>query len=99
MKEGGSVEPQIEYELDEVTPCDEGTYFNGDSGGQDDDIPAYVSSGEFIVPADVVAHLGDGNNNFGANKLQQMILAVRKSKGANNNLPPKAKSLTQYMVV
>jgi len=76
----------------------QGMYFNGSTDGQDDEIPAMLSDGEFVIPADVVSHLGDGNNNSGAKKLSDMLKKVRHSKNAPNKLPPKAKSLSQYLV-
>ena len=54
----------------------------------DDTIPAItdgtsmsaLSSGEFVVPADVVSHLGDGNNQNGASKLYRLLDEVRSVK-------------------
>jgi hypothetical protein len=45
----------------------------GSSPGQADDEPAMLSHGEFVIPADVVSHLGDGNNNAGALKLHALM--------------------------
>ena len=65
-----------------------GGYIGGWDGGMDDTIPAItdgssmsaLSSGEFVVPADVVSHLGDGNNQNGASKLYQLLDEVRTTK-------------------
>ena len=76
-----------------------GMYISGATSGQDDKIPAMLSDGEYVIPADTVAHLGDGNNNAGARKLDSMIAKIRYSKGLKNSLPPKAKSLHAYMGV
>ena len=65
-----------------------GGYIGGWGGGMDDTIPAItdgssmsaLSSGEFVVPADVVSHLGDGNNQNGASKLYQLLDEVRTTK-------------------
>ena len=65
----------------------------GHGGGQDDAVPAKLSQDEFIVPADVVAHLGDGSSNEGGKKLVKMLHNVRAEKTKNKSgFPPKAKS-------
>jgi hypothetical protein len=68
------------------------------SGGQADKVDAQLSGGEFIVPSDVVADLGDGNTDNGALKLYSLMKNVRKHKGKPNKLPPAAKeSVQEYM--
>ena len=42
--------------------------------------PAALSSGEFVVPADVVAMIGDGSTEAGNSRLQALIARVRKEK-------------------
>ncbi len=77
-----------------------GRYLEGSTGGQDDSIDAKLSDGEFVLSADVVSDLGDGNNKAGAKKLDMFMKSVRKhkdSKRYKNGLPPKAKSLGSYM--
>jgi hypothetical protein len=73
----------------------QGMYIPGAGGGMEDDVPATIdgsepaalSSGEFVVPADVVAHLGDGNNENGASKLDGMMDRVRSTKTGNIEQP------------
>jgi len=67
----------------------------GMGGGQDDTIPARLSNNEYVIPADVVAHLGDGTPKEGARKLDGMVGKVRKHKAVKGH-PPKAKSIKQY---
>jgi hypothetical protein len=76
-----------------------GGYVNGVTKGQDDKIPALLSPGEFVVDADTVSMLGDGNNAAGASALEQMRQNIRKHKRSApiNKIPPKAKSPEQYM--
>jgi hypothetical protein len=69
----------------------------GSAPGQEDNVPIMGSPGEFMVPADVVSHLGDGNNNAGALKLHKMMREVRRKKGAGPKLPPKAGPLSKYL--
>jgi hypothetical protein len=42
--------------------------------------PAALSHGEFVVPADVVSHLGNGNSEAGANSLYKMMDRVRAAR-------------------
>ncbi len=74
-------------------------YVDGDGGGQDDDVEARVSSGEYVFDADVVSALGDGNNEAGARILDELRAKIRQHKRAApaNKIPPKAKSIEQYL--
>lgn len=76
-----------------------GGYLDGHTGGQDDDIDAKLSDGEYVLSADVVSGLGDGNNRHGAKKIDKFMSNVRSHKYAKGGkgLPPKAKSLESYM--
>lgn len=66
---------------------------HGKGGGQDDVVPARLSDGEFVVPADIVAHLGDGSSTQGGKKLQTMLHNVRAQKTSHGSkFPPKAKA-------
>ena len=61
-------------------------YLDGGTNGQSDEIPATIegseqaalSHGEFVVPADVVAALGGGNSNSGAEVLYDMMDRIRQ---------------------
>jgi hypothetical protein len=44
---------------------------------------ARLSDGEFVIPADVVSHLGNGNSNAGAKNLYNMMDRVRKARTGN----------------
>jgi hypothetical protein len=98
-KEGGSTLPRMMFEAEEMEyPSGLGRYIAGETKGQDDKIKALLSDGEFVIPTDIVSDLGDGNNVAGAKELDKLILNVRKHKrGGKINLPPKAKSLANYM--
>lgn len=69
---------------------------DGLGGGQDDTIPARLSNNEYVIPADVVAHLGDGTPKQGAKKLDKMIGNVRKHKAVKGH-PPKSKPVKAYV--
>ena len=63
-------------------------YFAGATDGMADLLPANIdgqqearlSDGEFVMPADVVSHLGNGNSNAGADVLYDMMDRVRKAR-------------------
>lgn len=97
MKKGGLV-PKIFVEEEEIYyPSGLGYYFEGHTKGQDDKIDAKLSDGEYVIPADVVAHAGDGNNAAGAKSFDKLIKTIRKKKGGKSDLPPKIKPLISYM--
>lgn len=68
-----------------------GRYLQGTTDGMADEIPssidgkqkAALSHGEFVIPADVVSHLGNGNSDAGAKKLYEMMSRVRKARTGN----------------
>lgn len=70
-----------------------GRYLSGATDGMADKIPtnidgkqpAALSHGEFVIPADVVSHLGNGNSDAGANKLYEMMARVRKARTGNEH--------------
>jgi hypothetical protein len=96
MKDGGSFNPYSSYEIE--YPMGIIGYLQGHSGGQDDDINAKLSDGEYVIDASTVSDLGDGNNANGAKKLDQMRRNIRAHKrGGSITMPPKAKSLLSYM--
>ncbi len=63
-------------------------YLRGQTDGMADRIPssidnrqpAKLSHGEFVIPADVVSHLGNGNSDAGAKVLYQMMDRVRRAR-------------------
>ena len=63
-------------------------YLQGETDGMADKIPARIgqdqpaalSHGEFVVPADVVSHLGNGNSDAGAKKLYSMMDKIRQAR-------------------
>lgn len=65
-----------------------GRYLQGETDGMADEIPssidgkqdAALSHGEFVIPADVVSHLGNGNSDAGAKKLYEMMDRIRQAR-------------------
>jgi len=75
-------------------------YVNGEGTGRSDEIPAYLSDGEYVIDAETVALLGDGSNKAGAEILNGMRENVRSHKGkvlAQGKFSPNAKSPLQYL--
>jgi hypothetical protein len=77
----------------------QGDAVEGPGDGQSDDIPAMLADGEFVIPADVVAALGNGSNKAGADKLYDMMHNIRRQarQGNPKDLPKPAKSPLQYI--
>lgn len=71
---------------------DGGRLLKGPGDGMSDNIPATISNkrparladGEFVVPADVVSHLGNGSTDAGAKQLYAMMNKVRKARTGNS---------------
>jgi osmotically-inducible protein OsmY len=71
----------------------QGYYLGGTTDGMADQIPATIdnmqpaalSDGEFVIPADVVSHLGNGNSDAGAKNLYNMMDRVRTDRTGNPN--------------
>jgi hypothetical protein len=67
---------------------DGGRMLKGPGDGMSDSIPATIGNrqparladGEFVVPADVVSHLGNGSTDAGAKKLYGMMDKIRKAR-------------------
>ena len=70
------------------TYSDGGRMLKGPGDGMSDSIPgtiagkrpARLADGEFVVPADVVSHLGNGSTDAGAKKLYGMMDRVRQAR-------------------
>lgn len=71
----------------------------GGSTGQLDDATAKLSHGEYVMDADIVAALGDGNTEAGAAKLDAWRENIRKHKRSapSDKIPPAAKPIEAYL--
>lgn len=71
-----------------IASLKQGRYLKGGTDGMADKIatsidgtqPAALSHGEFVIPADVVSHLGNGNSEAGAQRLYAMMDRIRKAR-------------------
>ena len=78
-----------------------GKLLRGAGDGMSDDIPAVIrgkgvqraalADGEFVIPADVVSHLGNGSTEAGAKKLYQMMARIRKARTGKSKQAPAVK--------
>ena len=76
------------YAAGGIAQLNRGSYLNGVSDGMADIIPATIegnqearlSDGEFVIPADVVGGLGNGNSSAGAKTLYNMMDRVRMAR-------------------
>lgn len=63
-------------------------YLDGEGDGMSDSIPATIegkqparlADGEFVIPADVVSHIGNGSSKAGSKRLYAMLDRVRKAR-------------------
>jgi hypothetical protein len=79
---------------------DGGRMLKGPGDGMSDSIPATIgrkqparlADGEFVVPADVVSHLGNGSTDAGAKKLYNMMDRIRKARTGKKKQAPAVKA-------
>ena len=80
--------PVPKYASGGIAEMAKGRYLAGATDGMADKIPARIggkqeaklSHGEFVIPADVVGHLGNGNSEAGAQRLYAMMDRIRKAR-------------------
>ena len=79
---------------------DGGRMLKGPGDGMSDSIPASIqgkqparlADNEFVVPADVVSHLGNGSSDAGAKKLYAMMNKVRQARTGKAKQAPAIKA-------
>ena len=79
------------YAAGGIAKLREGRYLAGATDGMADKVPASIeqvqpaalSDGEYVIPADVVSHLGNGNSDAGAKVLDTFLTKIRKSRTGN----------------
>ena len=85
-EEVGMAGPDRMFATGGIANLSQGRYLGGATDGQADKVPARIdngqearlSDGEFVLPADLVALLGNGNSNAGAKKLHEFMDKVRR---------------------
>jgi type IV secretion system protein TrbL len=79
---------------------DGGRMLKGPGDGMSDSIPAQIgrkqparlADGEFVVPADVVSHLGNGSTDAGAKQLYAMMDKIRSARTGKKKQAPAVKA-------
>jgi hypothetical protein len=74
-------------------------FLSGGGDGMSDDIPAVIgdkqparlADGEFVIPADVVSHIGNGSSKAGAKRLYKMMADIRKERTGTKKQAPAIK--------
>ena len=77
-----------------------GKLVNGQGDGMSDDIKANIgghqearlADGEFVIPADVVSHLGNGSTDAGAKQLYAMMDRIRKARTGRERQAPEVEA-------
>jgi hypothetical protein len=80
--------PVPTYNTGGIATLARGRYLDGPTDGMADKLPANIdgkqearlSHGEFVIPADVVGHLGNGNSTAGAQRLYAMMDRIRQAR-------------------
>lgn len=84
---------------------DGGRLLRGPGDGMSDSIPAVIdeehparlTDGEFVVPSDVVSHLGNGSTEAGADRLYEMLDRVRHARTGRKKQAPEINA-EKYLV-
>jgi hypothetical protein len=87
---------------EDVVPSQGSRYMgsNFPGSGTDDTIPAKLSNSEYVMDAQTVSHLGDGNPDEGARKLDRFRKNIRMHKGkalAKGRMAQDAKEPEDYL--
>lgn len=77
-----------QYAVGGLASMASGKYLAGSTDGMEDRLdatidgkqPAKLSHGEFVLPADIVSHLGNGNSEAGAKRLYDMMDRIRTAR-------------------
>jgi hypothetical protein len=97
--EGGQIEHNPEFFSEGGLGTLDNRYVKGEGDGTSDSVPAMLASGEFVIPADVVSNLGNGDNDAGAAVLDEFMKAIRTHKRAADpsELPEDSKGPLAYL--
>lgn len=69
----------LDYAQDGTPVTSESRYVTGPGDGQSDDIDAKLSNGEYVLDAHTVSLLGNGSNEAGAKRLDELRANLRKA--------------------
>ena len=85
--------PEMEQNLYGMAKGGQPRFIDGPGDGMSDSIPASIdgvqpaalADGEFVIPADVVSHLGNGSTKAGAGQLYAMMDRIRQARTGNKD--------------
>ena len=99
VAEGGQIEHDPQFFSEGGLGTLDNRYVRGEGDGTSDSVPAMLASGEFVIPADVVSGLGNGDNDAGAAVLDEFMKAIRAHKRAADpsELPEDSKGPLAYL--
>jgi len=91
-EQGPPPDDQLGMAAGGITSVNQGYYLGGKTDGMADEVPARIdgnqearlSDGEFVIPADVVSHLGNGNSDAGSQQLHGMMDNIRQARTGNS---------------
>lgn len=75
-------------------------HIQGPGDGTSDSIPARLANGEYVIDAQAVSMLGNGDNSAGAKRLDEFRKNLRQHKGgalSKGQMAPDAKPIHKYM--
>ena len=97
--QGGEFEEEPQFYSEGGLGSMDNRYVQGEGDGTSDSVNAKLADGEFVIPADVVAKLGNGSNNAGASVLDQFLSTIREHKQENGTkLEPDSKGPLGYLL-
>jgi len=91
-EQGPPPDDQLGMAAGGIASVNQGYYLGGKTDGMADEVPARIdgnqearlSDGEFVIPADVVSHLGNGNSDAGSQQLHGMMDNIRQARTGNS---------------
>jgi hypothetical protein len=91
LAKGGIAAVHAPYNLGSYAAGGNPRLLRGPGDGMSDNIPATINNrqparladGEFVIPADVVSHLGNGSTEAGAKQLHDMMTKIRRDRTGN----------------
>jgi hypothetical protein len=86
----------VKYASGGMTYAAGGKLLGGAGDGMSDSIPAVIeggqkaalSQGEFVIPADVVSHVGNGSTDAGAKRFYEMMDRIRQARTGKKSQAP-----------
>ena len=91
---GGLTRGALARHMQKALPYPKGR-IPGAGTGQSDSVPAMLSKDEYVIPADVVSHWGDGSSEAGAKKFDALVHHTRVARTGHNKFPRQMGGLGQ----